>query len=263
MINGIGRYFRWRLKFIIKMKGLSTKVYVHRKIPYAFNWNEYNHNQKFSQLFGNPSEIKRLSYYFKKIHHGDIPNNLFNTINSPRVSQFKIKGIKHAFLSSFSKKLIRQGTISYLNSQSQLPSYVQNVYTTYRKNGIKRVPGHEPVLKNILIKDINSLAIEVPIWKEFKERFITGHIDLIQIVNDTIKIADYKPEGKFLISLPQVASYGLLIKSILNLNKIKCVSFNKREAWEFDPDILKTEVRDFLELHRMDERPWEEFIEEL
>jgi hypothetical protein len=245
------------------MKGLRTKVYIHRKIPYAFNWNEYNHNQKFAQLFGNHNEIEKLNRYFKKVHHGDIPNDLFNSINSPRVSQFKIRGIKHAFLSSFSKKLIRKGMVQYLDSKSKLPCYVQKVYTTYRKNGIKRVPGHDPVLKNILIKDINSVAIEVPIWKRFEETFITGHIDLIQIVNDTVKIADYKPEGNFLVSLPQVAAYGLLIKSILNLNKIKCVSFNKREAWEYDPHILKTEVRAFLTLHRIDESPWKRFIEEL
>ena len=248
-------------KFIINMKGLRTKVYIHRKIPYAFNWNEYNHNQKFSQLLGNHNEIRRLGYYFKKVHHGDIPNNLFNSINSPRVSQFKIKGIKHALLSSFSKKLIRQGIISYYDSSSKLPSYVQNVYNTFRKNGIKRAPGHEPVLKNILIKDLNSIAIEVPIWKRFEEKFITGHIDLIQIVNDTVKIADYKPEGNFLVSLPQVAAYGLLIKSKLNLSKIKCISFNRKETWEYDPNILNNELREFLELHRMDIRPWEQFLE--
>ena len=245
------------------MNGLRTKVYIHRKIPYAFNWNEHNHNKKFSQLLGNHNEIRRLGYYFKKVHHGEIPNSLFNSINSPRVSQFKIRGIKYAFLSSFSKKLIRQGSISYLDSRTKLPSYVQNVYNTFRKNGIKRVPGHEPVLKNILIKDLNSIAIEVPIWKEFKEIFITGHIDLIQIVNDTVKIADYKPEGNFIISLPQVAAYGLLIKSKLNLSKIKCISFNRKEAWEYDPNILKRDVRDFLEQHRINERPWEKFIKEL
>ena len=242
---------------------LKTKVYIHRKIPYAFNWNEYNHSQKFSQLFGNQQEIKRMNAYLKKIHNGDIPNYLFNEVNSPRVSQFKIKGIRYAFLSSFSKKLVRQGAISYLDSNSKLPLYVQKVYNTYRKNGIMRVPGHEPVLKNILIKDANSIAIEVPIWKEFGEDFITGHIDLIQIANDTVKVVDYKPEGNFLVSLPQVASYGLLIKSILNLSNIRCISFNKKEAWEFNPEILNTEIRDFLELHRINERPWEKFIENL
>ena len=263
MINLISIYLRWRLIFIISMNGLRTRVYIHRKIPYAFNWNENNHNQKVSQLFGNQNEIKRLSYFFNKIHHGDIPNNLFNSIDSPRISQFKIKGIKHTFLSSFSKKLIRQGIVSHLDSQSKLPSYVQNVYSTFRKNEIKKIPGHEPVLKNILIKDRNSVAIEVPIWKEYEGKFITGHIDLVQIVNDTIIIADYKPEGKFLVSLPQVAAYGLLIKSILNLSKIKCVSFNKKEAWEFDPEILKVEVKEFLEFHSINERPWEKFIDEI
>jgi len=245
--------------FIYNSKGLKTRVYFHRKIPYAFNWNLRNHYQKFQQLITNREEIKRMSSYFKKVHQGDIPNNLFNTANSPRVSQFKIKKIKHTYITSFSKKLIRNGLINYFDSTSNLPSYVEKVYETFRKNGIKKVPGHEPVLKNILIKDMNSVAIEVPIWKTFERNFITGHIDLIQIVDDVIKVVDYKPEGNFLVSLPQVATYGLLIKSILNLNKIVCVSFNKKEAWEFNPEILNREIKDFLKFHRIDYRPWERF----
>ncbi len=240
---------------------LKKRIFVHRKIPYAFNWNEVNHKQKISQLFGNRQEFIRMRSYFKNIHLGLIPNELFNSINSPRVSQFKIRGIKHTYITSFSKKLIRQGSVSYLDANSKLPLYVQKVYDNFRKNGIKKIPGHEPVLKNILIKDKNSVAIEVPIWKEFGEEFITGHIDLIQIENDIIKVVDYKPEGNFLISMPQVASYGLLIKSILNLSKIKCVSFNKKEAWEFDPEILNTEIREYLLLNKIDKRPWEKYCE--
>ena len=48
------------------------------------------------------------------------------------------------------------------------------------------IPGHEPILKNILIKDKDAIAIEVPIWNEERNKEVTGHIDLVQIENDVV-----------------------------------------------------------------------------
>ncbi|MFW9877190.1 MAG: hypothetical protein ACFFG0_29215, partial [Candidatus Thorarchaeota archaeon] len=121
-----------------------------------------------------------------------------NSQNLPRVSQFKLKGIKSAFIRSFSKKLIRSGKIQYHDSNSKLPQYVQKVFDNYKVNRINKDPGHEPILKNILIKDKDSIAIEVPIWNERSGKVITGHIDLLQVKNDLVKVIDYKPEGNFL-----------------------------------------------------------------
>jgi hypothetical protein len=83
---------------------------------------------------------------------------------------------------------------------------------------------------------------------------------LIQIENGIVKVIDYKPEGKFLLSLPQVAMYGFLFKSRLNIETVKCVSFNKEEVWEYNPKILLTEVKEYLISHRIEERPWENFV---
>ena len=99
----------------------------------------------------------------------------------------------------------------------------------------------EPLV--ILIKDKDSIAIEVPIWSVSKDNHLTGHIDLIQIEDNIIKIIDYKPEGNFLFSLPQVATYGLLIKELIHVEKINCISFNKNFAWEYNPEILLTELK--------------------
>jgi hypothetical protein len=121
-------------------------------------------------------------------------------------------------------------------------------------------PGHEPILKNILLKDKDAVAIEVPIWNKKENNIITGHIDLIQIENDVVKVIDYKPEGNFLLSLPQVAMYGYLIKSKLNIKKVRCISFNKRGAWEYDPNILKEDIKEYLVSQHINERPWEKFI---
>ncbi len=242
------------------MYKLKIKTFIHQNIPYSFNWNKEHHKEKFSQIITNRDELNILKNHFKKIYEGTIPNSLFNSREFPRVSQFKIRGIKSAFIRSFSKNLIRSGKIRYYNSESKLPRYAQKVFEIYQKNNIPGFPGHEPILKNILIKDNDALAIEVPIWDKKENVAITGHIDLIQVENDIIKVVDYKPEGNFLLSLPQVAMYGFLVKSKLNLKKVRCISFNKQGAWEYEPNILKEELREYLLSHHIDERPWEIFI---
>ena len=239
---------------------LKKKIFVHQNIPYAFNWNIAHHKEKILQKNPNREEFIKLGSYFKRIYKGEIPNDLFNLQGLSRVSQFKMRGLKPAFITSFSKKLIREGKIRYLGSDSKLPNHTQNVFESFKINKIGKVPGHEPVLKNILIKDKNSVAIEVPIWKKVNNSYITGHIDLIQIEDNIVKVIDYKPEGNFMNSLPQVATYGLLIKSKFELQQIKCLSFNKTEAWEYDPVILLTDVKDYLVSHRINKRKWEDFV---
>jgi hypothetical protein len=239
---------------------LRIKTFVHQNIPYSFNWNKTHHKEKYSQIIANREELNRLKQHFKRVYEGAIPNKIFNSRDFPRVSQFKIKGIKSAFVRSFSKNLIRSGKIRYYDSESKLSRYAQSVFDNYRINNIGGIPGHEPILKNILIKDKDAIAIEVPIWGKKQNNIITGHIDLIQVENDIVKVIDYKPEGNFLISLPQVAMYGFLVKSKLNLERVKCVSFNKKGAWEYDPNILKTEIKDYLISHNIKEIPWEKFL---
>ena len=89
---------------------------------------------------------------------------------------------------------------------------------------------------------------------------MTGHIDLVQIEGNTLKVIDYKPEGRFLISLPQVATYGLLMKSKFNLDNVKCISFNKNNGWEYNPEILLSKVKNYLISHKIEERDWESFV---
>lgn len=240
---------------------LKKKLYVHQNIPYAFNWNIVHHKEKLAKSSPNREEFRTLGSYFKKVYQGTIPNELFNQRGLPRVSQFKIRGLKPAFIASFSKSLIREGKIKLYDSNSRLPKFVNDVFEAFKNSEIRKKPGHDPVLKNILIRDENSVAIEIPIWKKIKNDYITGHIDLIQIEDSIIKIIDYKPEGNFMLSLPQVATYGLFIESLFNLNKVKCISFNRKEAWEYDPHILLTDVKNYLVSQRIIERKWEKFLE--
>ena len=213
---------------------IKKRDFIHQSIKYSFNWNISHHKEKLDLSTSNREEFRRLGTYFKKIYQESIvPNEIFNARTIQRISHFKIKGIKSNFLTSFSKQLIRSNKIKKFDSDSKLPQFAQKVYDSYEKNQINKKPGHDPILKHILIKDKDSVAIETPIWRKVNNQYITGHIDLIQIDTDNenlVKVIDYKPEGKFMISLPQVATYGLMLQKELDISNLKCVSFNKKEA---------------------------------
>jgi hypothetical protein len=242
------------------MNKLREKKFIHQSIPYSFYLNRDHQlfKSQILQIVSANYEFKKLKSHFIAVLNGKIPSYYFNSKDLPRISQFKIKGVRNSYLKVFSKKLIRSGIIEPYEKSSKLLKLTKNVFDSFEKRNKK--PGHNPILKNILIKDENSLAIEVPIWKEFQDTCLTGHIDLIQLENKTLKVIDYKPEGNFLTSLPQVAMYGLLIKKIFDINDLKCVSFNKEEAWEYDPNILVEDITSFLESNNIKEREWEKFI---
>ncbi|MFX1237679.1 MAG: hypothetical protein ACFFAS_14780 [Promethearchaeota archaeon] len=242
---------------------IKKRDFYHQHIKYSFNWNLAHHKEKLQGLSEKRAEFKRLGTFFKQIYQTPIvPNNVFNLKANQRISNFKIRGVKNGFLSSFGKKLIRQGKIKKLDSSFKLSKYAQNVYDTYRKSHFNKTPGHEPILKNILIKDEDSVAIEIPIWINVNDQYITGHIDLIQINNkeDVVKVIDYKPEGKFMTSLPQVSTYGLLLQKMLNISVVKCISFNRIETWEYDPRLLLTDVKEYLISQGVKTRIWEKYI---
>ncbi|MEJ2251071.1 MAG: hypothetical protein P8Y97_15640, partial [Candidatus Lokiarchaeota archaeon] len=157
--------------------------------------------------------------------------------------------------------LINDWIIFNLDKENVLSCRANEVFTTFKNNNLRKKPGHGPILKNILIKDKNSIAIETPIWIEVNNTYLTGHIDLIQLKKGIIYIIDYKPEGNFIYSLPQVATYGLVFKKIFNIKKLNCISFNKDHAWEYKPEILLNEIRDYLISQKIDTRIWENFFE--
>ncbi|MBY8982530.1 MAG: hypothetical protein KGD57_06260 [Candidatus Lokiarchaeota archaeon] len=235
---------------------LNRRDFYHQNIRYSFHY----HKERLNRLNQRNNGYRKIDNFFKKIYNGNIPNDVFNMKNTPRISHFRIKGIKKAFLMSFEKKLIRTNKIKKFHSDFKLSSYVEEVYNSYERNKIEKRPGHDPILKNILIKDDDSIAIEVPIWRKIGNDYITGHIDLIQANESSIRIIDYKPEGHFLHTLPQVASYGLIFKSIFAFNNITCVSFNKKEAWEYQPEILIKDIKDYLIPHRINLN-WEKYIQ--
>ena len=233
---------------------IVRRDFVHGGIKYSFNWNQTNH-----QSFGTGTTGRQLYKYLTQISNNQIPNDLFNNIELQRISRFKITGIPRGMCSRFGRILMEEGKITRLGPDNVYSKCAQNVIQNFRKSGMPNKPGHEPVLKNLLINHKNTIAIEVPVWRP-PPKSITGHIDLLQIAGEELLVVDYKPEGNFIRSLPQVAFYGYLLGKNLMLDHVTCISFNERDAWKYSPQILIDGLNKLLERYQFTSIPWMSFI---
>ena len=135
----------------------------------------------------------------------------------------------------------------------------KDVIKRFKKEGLTPPDNsfHEPILTKLLEGNGDAIAIEIPIWKELKSEnsFFTGHIDLLMVKGDTIYVCDYKKDAyEIYKSLPQIASYGIMLKERIKRHcdldkfKVKCLSFSSHSALEFDPEIVGVEIKDFVQL---------------
>jgi transposase-like protein len=129
---------------------------------------------------------------------------------------------------------------------------------------------HPRLQRFMLINDSTTVAVEVPIFlleddiaaledyygveivpKEpahrarpalgHKPRFITGHIDFLQVRNGAIHILDYKPDARTNKPIAQLAIYALALTRLvpgLTLSDIRCAWFNEAYYNEFAPGRL-------------------------
>ena len=129
---------------------------------------------------------------------------------------------------------------------------------------------HSRLQRFMLINDSTTVAVEVPIFlleddiavleytyditiipKEplhrarpglgHKPRFITGHIDFLQVRNGAIHILDYKPDARTNKPIAQLAIYALALTRLvpsLTLSDIKCAWFDETCFNEFSPGRL-------------------------
>jgi hypothetical protein len=236
---------------------IMKRDFFHQGLKYSFNW-EPNRIKNLA-IVSKTNQI--LLEYLMKIYKNEIPFDLFNDKNVDRISKFRLKGLPKGHLNILADKLIGSGDIIKTdlgNSKFELSELADKVYTNFKEEKIDHKPGHEPILKYILIKNQNAIAVEIPIWKSQPK--ITGHMDLILLEGDTIYIADYKPEGKFLHSLPQVAFYGLLLRKKFRSKNIRCIQFSKEECWEYDPEILRSVLPNHLDEKILKELDWVQYL---
>ncbi len=236
-------------------KMIIRRDFVHAGIKYSFNWNQKNH-----RTYENGTTGRQLFKYLTLISNNQVPHDLFNNMELQRISRFKITGVPRGMCSNFGRKLVEEGKIARLGADNDYSRIARKVIQNYRASGFPNKPGHEPVLKNLLINHKNTIAIEVPVWR-LPPHSITGHIDLLQITEDEALVVDYKPEGNFMRSLPQVAFYGYLLGENLALKNVTCISFNEKDAWKYSPQVLVKDLNYLLEKYQQVSVPWISFIQ--
>lgn len=112
-------------------------------------------------------------------------------------------------------------------------------------------PSHSGIANEVRRKLSPYLVTsELPLWKKSGARLLTGHLDILLKIGDTLFVCDYKPDGignpkttkqsySFLQSVPQVAAYAKVLKKRYGIRKVVCVTFNhKNEAWIYHDDLL-------------------------
>ena len=69
-------------------------------------------------------------------------------------------------------------------------------------------------------------------------------------------MCDYKPSNtplitsrisdNFINTIPQVSSYGLVLKKNFNIKKLYCVIFNEKGVWIYEPESILDKVNEFM-----------------
>lgn len=103
--------------------------------------------------------------------------------------------------------------------------------------------------------DINhykfELNFEIPITLK-DGKYITGHIDLIQVRNGSIYILDYKPSAKKTRPIEQLTIYALALSRLtgLRLYHFKCAWFDENNYYEFFPLHVVYKIKNKRKLPR-------------
>ena len=249
-------------------------------------------NPKVARLDINKQFPNLIKHLRKVVKEKGFPDYILENLHKyPRISSFKGK---LAWIRPIEKKtefielLIRKNKIKFVslsdcrnaNNNHLLELVSKLIYLSQDKHYNKRdfyhshkSAGHEYVLPFILENIPYSSGIEIPVWI-YKNTYLTGHIDIILIIGSMVIVADYKPDehpfpqtsrtvSSFLNSIPQVASYGLIIKDLFCIRKLLCVTFNKTGFWIYKPEILLDEIDKFIienKTKNIEDRPWKTFF---
>ncbi len=199
-----------------------------------FDWSE----EKFSSIAPNLQTI--LKPLISHNLNFKFPSGVFIPTN-PRCSEFKIEGNKFDSIRNWDDYI---PTIEAFIKQKKLVLNSQIGISLTKLAQSDHTLNHIELLPSILKNHPNSILMEIFVWMPIESKdtslsaFVTGIIDLILISNDIVYIVDYKPDKNIYRSLPQVASYGLIIKSLINYKNIVCISFNDETSIQFRPEIL-------------------------
>jgi len=107
---------------------------------------------------------------------------------------------------------------------------------------------HDLVEEFMLVNDTATVAVEVPVWYWEKgvDSGVTGHIDVLQVRNDSVYILDYKPgTAKYKKAAGQLYHYAVALsfRAGVAFDRIRCAWFDKDDYVEFAPDQVKAKLK--------------------
>ncbi|KKM86464.1 hypothetical protein LCGC14_1278760, partial [marine sediment metagenome] len=257
IINDLNNVFNTSLKVRRQNENGKYKW----NINLIFKWNYKNfHNINDSLL------KKGLGEVLNKVENGDYEEMIFEKKN-PSCSQFYVRGSTSHHLRNIefkplvdqmiNRKIILSSHFSELGKK--LIDYIKLARIHYKNNKKAFSEKSNKILHDYLqlfIREKSNYIIvtELLVWLPINDPsinadYIYGHIDFLFYFNDTLYVCDYKPlDRSFFRSLPQICLYGLILDKMLNIPnlKIKCITFNQKESWEYSPSILYTYVEEII-----------------
>ncbi len=204
---------RKRIKKLYKPEDIiKRRVMRHHDQPFNFQY----HKAKLGLFCSNFPKLKEYIYKIEK----NCPDYLFKKSN--RISQYKLE------------KNLNTKTIKKQNYANILADLALSITPNNKKR-------HEILEKFMLINDTATIAIEVPVYLNFKGKLMTGHIDILQVRFNRIHILDFKPYINK-DPIPQLFLYAVALSRRTNtpLRMFKCAYFNNKDYFEFSPkDVFK------------------------
>ncbi len=226
---------------------IARREYKHGKIAYSFQWNKTHHKE----LGKSEGDLASLWAHLTTIARGKIPENPFRDPFYTRASRLRLAKMSASKKVAFRRRMIAKGFIEHI-PDSALVSMIREYHRN--RNDLSYSADHS-ILKEFLVNDPQTIAIEVPVWSDRYQ--LSGHIDLIRFRDDTIEVCDYKPgklddtRKRFFESVPQVAAYGEMMTHHLAstlrvaldaplLPKVKCCVFDTHSCWRFGAEMFIT-----------------------
>lgn len=223
------------------------REYKHGKVAYGFQWNRTHHEE----MGKHEGDLASLWAHLLTISSGKIPTAPFSDPFYKRASSLRLPKMSASKKAALKNRLFRSGGVTR-HEQSDLVDKIRDYHRSI--NDFSYSANHS-IVKEFLLNDYATIAIEVPVWSERYR--LSGHIDLLRFVDSKIQVCDYKPgslestSSRFLESIPQIAAYGEMIalhlagtlRSALNaplLPKITCCIFDSHSCWEFGAELFVT-----------------------
>ncbi|NWF96294.1 MAG: hypothetical protein HXY34_09135 [Candidatus Thorarchaeota archaeon] len=225
--------------------GIVKRDFTHGKTAYAFQWNRENHER-----IGNKSgDSASLWAHLTQVLRGELPEQVFSSPLYSRASGLRLCEMKPAAKTALRNRLMKAHAV-LADVESDL---VQHLREYHRVRNELNYSADHSILREFLYRDPNTIAIEVPVWSE--RYHISGHIDLLRLVDGQVQVCEYKPgpmttlKERFLGALPQASAYGEMmthhlastLRSALDaplLPSVRCCVFDTHSSWHFNSDLF-------------------------